>query len=129
MPPRNDDTGSMPSPSAIGHHALIRHPEVLRHLAGLPEHIDRMSDYCKGCAYDPAIKAGPKACPFNYLYWNFLIENQGKLARNPRMAMPYRTLEKFSEAKRAEIVGDATRFFATLSEEAIPAKAQLALEL
>ncbi len=51
-------------------------------------YIDRMSNYCGGCAYDPKLKAGPKACPFNYLYWNFLAENEAKLARNPRMAMP-----------------------------------------
>ncbi|MGL4437632.1 MAG: cryptochrome/photolyase family protein, partial [Bosea sp. (in: a-proteobacteria)] len=78
-------------------------------------YIDRMSDYCCGCAYDPAIKAGPKACPFNYLYWNFLIENQPKLGRNPRMAMPYRTLEKFTEARRNEIVGDAQGFLTGLT--------------
>jgi deoxyribodipyrimidine photolyase-related protein len=92
-------------------------------------YIDRMSDYCDGCAYDPAIKAGPKACPFNYLYWNFLIENQGKLSRNPRMAMPYRTLDKFSEARRAEIVGDAQGFLASLAEGGAIETAQLALKL
>jgi deoxyribodipyrimidine photolyase-related protein len=73
-------------------------------------YIDRMSDYCSGCRYDPAIKAGPKACPFNPLYWNFLIENEKKLAGNPRMAMPYRTLAKFTAARRAEIVADAKAF-------------------
>jgi len=36
-------------------------------------YIDRMSDYCNACAYDPKIKLGPEACPFNYLYWYFLI--------------------------------------------------------
>eukprot|EP01037_Dinobryon_pediforme_P012758 gene12758-12855_t len=55
-------------------------------------YIDRMSDYCSGCFYDPKVKTGPKACPFNYLYWNFLIENEARLAQNPRLAMPYRTL-------------------------------------
>ncbi len=95
-------------------------------------YIDRMSDYCTGCSYDPAIKAGPKACPFNYLYWNFLIENQGKLGRNPRMAMPYRTLEKFTDARRAEIVDDAQGFLASLSGKPAtqPAQArQLALDI
>jgi deoxyribodipyrimidine photolyase-related protein len=94
-------------------------------------YIDRMSDYCTGCTYDPAIKAGPKACPFNYLYWNFLIENQGKLGKNPRMAMPYRTLEKFTDARRAEIVGDAHGFFGSLAERSTndPPSAQMALEL
>jgi deoxyribodipyrimidine photolyase-related protein len=77
-------------------------------------YIDRMSDYCAGCAYDPDVKSGPKACPFNYLYWNFLIENEGKLAKNPRMAMPYRTLQKMTEGRKSEIVAEAEAFLASL---------------
>lgn len=77
-------------------------------------YINRMSDYCTGCTYDPAIKLGPKACPFNYLYWNFLIENEGKLARNPRMAMPYRTLRAMEETRRHEIRFEAEAFLANL---------------
>jgi deoxyribodipyrimidine photolyase-related protein len=77
-------------------------------------YIDRMSDYCGSCAYDVKAKAGARACPFNYLYWNFLIENEGKLARNPRMAMPYRTLAKMTAERRAEIVADAERFLGAL---------------
>jgi deoxyribodipyrimidine photolyase-related protein len=73
-------------------------------------YIDRMSDYCAGCRYDPAVKSGPEACPFNYLYWNFLIENEGRLARNPRMAMPYRTLAKMTPARRKEIAAEAEAF-------------------
>ncbi|MGL4636824.1 MAG: cryptochrome/photolyase family protein [Beijerinckiaceae bacterium] len=73
-------------------------------------YIDRMSNYCSSCRYDPKLKAGPDACPFNYLYWNFLIENEGKLAKNPRMAMPYRTLAKMSDARKAEIVTESIAF-------------------
>ena len=92
-------------------------------------YIDRMSDYCTSCAFDPALKAGPQACPFNYLYWNFLIENAGKLERNPRMAMPYRTLRGFSEVRLAEIIADATRFLASAEAMAGPGTGQLALDL
>jgi deoxyribodipyrimidine photolyase-related protein len=73
-------------------------------------YIDRMSDYCGACVYDPKIKSGPKACPFNYLYWGFLIENEAMLAKNPRMAMPYRTLAKMTEARRSEIAGESKAF-------------------
>lgn len=73
-------------------------------------YIDRMSDYCAGCRYDPEVKSGPKACPFNPLYWNFLIENEAKLAKNPRMAMAYRNLQRFSTERRAEITREATAF-------------------
>ncbi|MCZ8181591.1 MAG: cryptochrome/photolyase family protein [Beijerinckiaceae bacterium] len=77
-------------------------------------YIDRMSDYCTGCRYDPAVKSGPKACPFNYLYWNFLIANEKRLSGNPRMAMPYRTLAKMAPARRAEIVVEASAFLDSL---------------
>jgi deoxyribodipyrimidine photolyase-related protein len=77
-------------------------------------YIDRMSDYCKGCAYDPKIKLGPKACPFNYLYWNFLIQNEGTLSPNPRMALPYRTLSNMPPDQRAEISRSSAAFLAAL---------------
>jgi deoxyribodipyrimidine photolyase-related protein len=73
-------------------------------------YIDRMSDYCKNCRYDVKAKLGDKACPFNYLYWNFHIENEERIGKNPRLAMPYRTLAKMSPEKRAEIVSDSQRF-------------------
>ena len=78
-------------------------------------YIDRMSDFCGGCRYDPKAKSGRDACPFNPLYWNFLIENRARLAGNVRLAMPYRSLEAMSEARRKEIVRDAGAFLATLA--------------
>ena len=78
-------------------------------------YIDRMSDYCGDCAYDVRQKLGEKACPFNYLYWNFLIENEERLAGNQRMAMPYRTLKGMDEARRRQIREDAGRFLDSLS--------------
>lgn len=74
-------------------------------------YINRMSNYCGTCSYKVSVKNGPKACPFNYLYWNFMIENQEALSANPRMAMPYRTLSKMDETKRGAITSDAARFF------------------
>ncbi|MFN3854332.1 MAG: cryptochrome/photolyase family protein [Phreatobacter sp.] len=79
-------------------------------------YIDRMSDYCSGCAYDPKIKVGPGACPFNLLYWNFIAENEAVLAGNPRMAMPYRTWHAMDPARRAAIRGQAAAFLARLDE-------------
>jgi deoxyribodipyrimidine photolyase-related protein len=79
-------------------------------------YIDRMSDYCKGCAYSVKAKNGEKACPFNYLYWDFLGRNAGKLEGNPRMAMPYKTLARMSPDKRQTIRDDAARFFRLLDD-------------
>ncbi len=77
-------------------------------------YIDRMSDYCQGCAFDPKVKLGPKACPFNYLYWNFLIENEASLKPNPRMSLPYVTLSKMPQEQRAQITQSADLFLAGL---------------
>lgn len=74
-------------------------------------YINRMSDYCGACSYKVSAKNGPKACRFNYLYWNFMIENEAALSTNPRMAMPYRTLAKMDDQKRTAIISDAERFF------------------
>ncbi|MGD9265725.1 MAG: cryptochrome/photolyase family protein, partial [Lysobacterales bacterium] len=38
-------------------------------------YINRMSDYCADCAFRPGKKTGAEACPFNYLYWHFLVDN------------------------------------------------------
>ncbi|MDZ4693437.1 cryptochrome/photolyase family protein [Terricaulis sp.] len=77
-------------------------------------YIDRMSDYCGSCVYDVKAKAGPKACPFNYLYWDFLARNRDKLEGNPRMAPMFKTLERMSDERRAEIADDARKFLEAL---------------
>ncbi|SFZ86581.1 deoxyribodipyrimidine photolyase-related protein [Devosia enhydra] len=77
-------------------------------------YIHRMSDYCGSCRYDPNLKTGEAACPFNPLYWNFLIENEVALKGNPRMAMPYKTLERMTQDRRAEIRTDADAVFKRL---------------
>ncbi|WP_336486302.1 cryptochrome/photolyase family protein [Methylobacterium nigriterrae] len=92
-------------------------------------YINRMSDYCAACAYAVTAKAGARACPFNYLYWNFLIENEARLAGNPRMAMPYRTLARMGEARRTEIRADAARFLDGLGADRPATGGQLGLDL
>jgi len=77
-------------------------------------YISRMSDYCKGCAYSPKLKTGAKACPFNYLYWDFLLRNREKLAGNVRLAMPYRSLQNMDAARLTQIREDAQRFLSSL---------------
>lgn len=72
-------------------------------------YIQRMSDYCGGCRYDVKAKSGDAACPFNRLYWGFLERNRPRLRNNVRLAMPYRTLDGFGEAKRAALLAEAER--------------------
>ena len=75
-------------------------------------YINRMSDYCKNCDYNVKEKIGENACPFNYLYWNFLDKNSNKLRNNQRLAMVYRTLKNMESNKRAQIRVDAKKFIA-----------------
>lgn len=77
-------------------------------------YINRMSDYCKSCHYKVTKKNGPDACPFNYLYWDFLVRNGEKLRNNPRMGLIYRSLQRMGDEKRATIEADSARFFKAL---------------
>jgi deoxyribodipyrimidine photolyase-related protein len=77
-------------------------------------YIDRMSDFCSACAFDVKQKAGAAACPFNRLYWAFLIKHKDTLSGNPRLAMPYRTLAGWTTQRQNEILADADDFLSTL---------------
>lgn len=77
-------------------------------------YIDKMSDHCKKCHYKVKVKNGPEACPFNYLYWDFVMRNADKLQSNPRMGMIYRSLERTSDERRAAIKSDAESFIENL---------------
>ncbi|KTF67803.1 MULTISPECIES: cryptochrome/photolyase family protein [unclassified Sphingomonas] len=77
-------------------------------------YIDRMSDYCANCRYQVKRKAGPDACPFNYLYWNFIARHRERFARNPRMGPIVRNFDRMDAARKAEIAEDAGRFLDAL---------------
>ncbi|MES2771559.1 MAG: cryptochrome/photolyase family protein [Pseudomonadota bacterium] len=71
-------------------------------------YINRMSDYCQGCAYDPKQKLGERACPFNALYWDFFARHAARLQSNTRLGLVYRQLEKMPEAQRAALQAHAS---------------------
>ena len=79
-------------------------------------YINRMSDYCGGCAYKVSRKTGEGACPFNLLYWHFLDRHRDRFARNPRMAQMYRTWDRMDEERRATVLREADGFLARLDE-------------
>jgi deoxyribodipyrimidine photolyase-related protein len=60
-------------------------------------------------------RIGEKACPFNYLYWNFLQKNQKKLGGNMRLQFAYKALNKFSLSERQAIQKQAAHFLASLA--------------
>ena len=66
-------------------------------------YINRMSDYCSGCAYKVAKKTEDDACPFNALYWDFIARHKARFAANPRMATVYASWRKMTPAQRAAL--------------------------
>jgi len=79
-------------------------------------YIDRMSDYCKGCAYDKKQRLGEAACPFNALYWDFYQRNTTKLKSNPRIGMAYQQLARMDAATLEALQVRATQIRGQLDE-------------
>ena len=77
-------------------------------------YINRMSDYCKTCSYSVSAKVGPKACPFNLLYWHFLDRHRDRFASNARMGNMYRTWDRMDETRRTQVLAEAEAFLARL---------------
>jgi len=71
------------------------------------KYIQRMSNYCDGCRFEPSKSTGKDACPFTTLYWDFLLRHAEALKGNPRMLMQLRNLSRLDENARAAIRGQA----------------------
>lgn len=77
--------------------------------AATGKYIQRMSNYCAGCRFDPAASTGDRACPFTTLYWEFLLRNEEQLRSVPRMELQLRNLERLTESQRMAIVARAAQ--------------------
>ncbi|MFN7163988.1 MAG: cryptochrome/photolyase family protein [Hyphomonas sp.] len=73
-------------------------------------YINKMSDYCSSCAFDVTARSGARACPFNFLYWDFIARNRGALAGNPRMALIYKALDRLDPEVLSAMRSDAETF-------------------
>ncbi len=67
------------------------------------KYIQRMSNYCSSCPYDPAKSVGEDACPFTTLYWDFLDRHRKRLEKNTRMGLQLRNLDRKSDGERGQI--------------------------
>ena len=76
--------------------------------AATGKYIQRMSNHCKGCQYDPAQSTGAAACPYTTLYWDFLMRHESLLKKNPRMAMQLKNLARLDVPARDAITTQAT---------------------
>jgi deoxyribodipyrimidine photolyase-related protein len=70
---------------------------------GAAAYVSKMSDYCKGCAYDPKDRLGPLACPLNALYWDFWLRHADRFAGNPRIGMAVRQAMGMPEAEKRAV--------------------------
>lgn len=85
--------------------------------AGSGKYIDRMSDYCADCQYNPRKNTGPDACPFNALYWHFLDRHSDKLGNNPRLGMPYRNWARMKDNDKRALIAQAETFLSKLDRD------------
>ena len=83
-------------------------------------YINRMSNYCGHCQYDPKRSTGEGSCPFTALYWTFLERNEAVLSGNFRMQMPYNTLRKKSGPELVQLRARSDEAVAHLQSFAMP---------
>ena len=62
-------------------------------------YISKMSNFCKGCAYDPKKRVGDDACPFTTLYWDFLIKHHAEFKGNHRMAQQLAGIDRLKDVE------------------------------
>jgi len=72
-------------------------------------YIQRMSNFCSHCSYNPNEVLGEQACPFNALYWDFLVRHETRFRANQRMRYMYAVWDKFSGEKQNAIRAQARK--------------------
>ncbi len=79
-------------------------------------YVKRMSNYCKGCRYDPAQRVGDQACPMTTLYWSFLDRHAQELGKNPRAALMMKNFERIEGDELAQIRLQSRKFLENLDQ-------------
>lgn len=77
-------------------------------------YIDRMSNYCKSCPFDPKQAHGVKACPVTTLYWAFVDRHKDLLSSNPRLGMQVKNWQRKSDNERDAILQHAEKLHRNL---------------
>jgi deoxyribodipyrimidine photolyase-related protein len=83
--------------------------------AASANYIQKMSDYCNRCHYNYKQKIGERACPFNSLYWDFLVRSRSKLKKNFRMGMMYRVWDRMPADRQQSLLEHADSLKADLN--------------
>lgn len=77
-------------------------------------YINKMSNYCNSCHYNPKEKVNDTPCPFNSLYWYFLDRHRSNFENNHRMRMMYSLLDKMDAADKKEVMSQAEKYLSNL---------------
>ncbi|WP_455366784.1 cryptochrome/photolyase family protein [Kaarinaea lacus] len=77
-------------------------------------YIKRMSNFCNDCCFDVRQRTGDSACPFNFLYWHFVMQHEDKFENNQRMGFVYKNLNRFSGEEKLQIRHAARKFLREL---------------
>ncbi len=77
-------------------------------------YINKMSDYCRHCSYKISKKTGEDACPFNYLYWNFVDKQRDTFTENGRANFMVNMFDKRSEEDKKAIRESSEAFIRKL---------------
>lgn len=77
-------------------------------------YINKMSNYCSSCEYSITKKTGEKACPFNYLYWNFVDEQREAFEVSGRNSFMVNMYDKKSDEDKKEIKQSTNHFLSQL---------------
>jgi len=78
-------------------------------------YLQRMGDHCASCPYQPKVRVGPNACPFNAMYWHFFKQHQSSLQSNHRLGMVYHQLGKMSAGDLAQLQSQAASYLDALN--------------
>lgn len=66
-------------------------------------YLNRMTQHCKGCVYDPKKRVGDDACPFTTLYWDFLDRHKDEFVKNHRMSQQVNGLKRLADLPELKI--------------------------
>jgi deoxyribodipyrimidine photolyase-related protein len=80
-------------------------------------YIERMSNYCRGCRFDPGVRSGVDACPFTTLYWDFLARHEKLLRSNRRMDFQLKNLKAIGAQERLRIRQQANELRAQFARD------------
>ena len=78
-------------------------------------YVNRMSDYCRGCSFDHKRRTGPDACPYNFLYWSFLLTHESALRANPRSGRNILALRHLDASERDVVCQQARAYLERLA--------------